>query len=87
MLKNIFSKFGGGGNDEKLNQGEQIKQQSQAYHFDPNNVAPPEVKKQLLDLLRWHDDVMRDITKKMEMVPGLTTLLDQFSNALNECKK
>ncbi|KIM47583.1 hypothetical protein M413DRAFT_203701 [Hebeloma cylindrosporum] len=82
-LKAILSKFGGG-NDEKLKKGEQIQQQSQAYNFDPNNIAPPEVQKQLLDLLRWHDDIMRDIIKKMEMVPGLTTLLDEVSNALNE---
>ena len=64
-----------------------MKQQSQAYNFNPNNVAPPEVQKKLLDLLKWHDDIMRDIHKKMEMVPGLTTLLEEFSNALNECRK
>ena len=83
-LKGIFNQFGGG-DDQKLNKGEEIKQQSQAYNFNPNNVAPPEVKKQLGEILKWHDDVMREITKKIEMVPGLSNLLEEFSNSLNEC--
>ncbi|KAJ3509499.1 hypothetical protein NLJ89_g5198 [Agrocybe chaxingu] len=83
-LQNLLSKFGGGGDDNKLNKGEEIKQQAQGYDFNPDNVAPPEVQQKLLDILKWHDDVMRDIVKKIEMVPGLTDLLEEFSNALNE---
>ncbi|KDR85638.1 hypothetical protein GALMADRAFT_218734 [Galerina marginata CBS 339.88] len=83
VLKNILGKFGGG-EDNKLNKGEELKKKSQGYNFNPDNVCPPEVQKQLLDLLKWHDDVIRDIIKKIEMVPGLTNLLDEFSNALNE---
>ncbi|KAK0233569.1 Het-C-domain-containing protein [Armillaria fumosa] len=79
-LKKILSKVGGG--DDKISQGEQLQAQSQAYHFDPDNVAPPEVQKQLLDLLRWRDDVYRDIIAKIEMVPGLSDLIDELSNAL-----
>ncbi|KAK0208698.1 Het-C-domain-containing protein [Desarmillaria ectypa] len=79
-LKKILSKVGGG--DDKMSQGEQLQAQSQAYHFDPNNVAPPEVQKQLLDLLKWRDDVYRDIIAKIEMVPGLSDLIDELSNAL-----
>ena len=62
-----------------------MQQKAQAYEFNPDNMAPPEVKDRLLEVLRWHDDVMRDITKKIEMVPGLSNLLEEFSNALNEC--
>ncbi len=83
-LKNILSKVGGG--DDKISQGEQLQAQSQAYHFDPNNVAPPEVQKQLLDLLKWRDDVYRDIIAKIEMVPGLSDLIDELSNALTACE-
>ncbi|KAK0465515.1 Het-C-domain-containing protein [Desarmillaria tabescens] len=79
-LKKLLSKVGGG--DDKLSQGEQLQAQSQAYHFDPDNVAPPEVQKQLLDLLKWRDDVYRDIIAKIEMVPGLSDLIDELSNAL-----
>ncbi|PPQ91780.1 hypothetical protein CVT25_000425 [Psilocybe cyanescens] len=82
-LKNILGMLGGG-DEDKLNQGEEIKQQTKAYDFNPDDIAPPEVQKQLLDLLKWHDDIMRDIIKKIEMVPGLTNLLDEFSNAMNE---
>ncbi|KAF8963872.1 heterokaryon incompatibility protein Het-C-domain-containing protein [Flammula alnicola] len=81
VLKNILGKFGGG--DDKLNKGEEMKKQSQAYHFDPDNIAPPEVQKQLFGLLKWHDDILKDITQGIEMVPGLENLLDEFSNALN----
>ncbi|KAG7452166.1 Het-C-domain-containing protein [Guyanagaster necrorhizus] len=79
-LKKILSKVGGG--NDKISQGEQLQAQSQAYHFNPDNVAPPEVQKQLLDLLRWRDDVYRDIIAKVEMVPGLSDLIDELSNAL-----
>ena len=83
-FKNVLGKITGG-NDSKANQAEQMQQQSQGYNFNPDNICPPEVKQRLLDVLRWHDDVMRDITKRIEMVPGLTNLLEEFSNSLNEC--
>ena len=83
-LKGLLGKImGGGEQEEKLNQGQQMHQQAQGYHFNPDNVAPPEVQKQLLDLLKWHDDVMRSVIKKISMVPGLSDLLEEFSNALN----
>lgn len=81
----MLSKFGGGDGD-KISQGEDLQAKSQAYDFDPDNIAPPEVQKQLLDLLKWRDDLYRDIIKKIEMVPGLSDLVDELSNALNACK-
>lgn len=84
-LKDIMSKISGG--DDKTSQAQELEEKSKAYNFDPDNVAPPEVQRQLLDLLKWHDDVMRDIVKRMEMVPGLTDLMEEMSNALNACKR
>jgi hypothetical protein len=84
-LKNILSSLPIGGGADKMNQGEQLHAQAQGYHFNPDNVAPPEVQKQLLDLLKWRDGVYRDILKKLEMVPGLSDMLDQLTNALNAC--
>ena len=69
-----------------MNQAEEMKRKSEAYHFDPNQSLPPEVLKDLKDVLKFHDDVLRDIIKKMEMVPGLTDLIDGLSNALNACE-
>lgn len=68
-----------------MNQSEEMHEQAKAYHFDPNNVAPPEVQRQLLDLLAWRDNIMRNVTEKIEMVPGLSDLVDEFTNALNAC--
>lgn len=69
-----------------MDQGANLQQQSKAYNFDPNNLAPPEVQQQLTALLTWHDDVYRDILKKIETIPGLTDLLDNITNALNACE-
>lgn len=82
-LKSILSKIMGGSGDDKLDQGEQMQQQAQAYNFDPNNACPPEVKQKLVDLLKWHDDVMRQILRRINMVPGLADMLEEFTNALN----
>ena len=87
-LKNILGKLkslGGGSGDSQMNQAEDMKRKSEAYHFDPNQVLPPEVVKNLRDVLKFHDDVLRGVIKKMEMIPGLTDLIDGLSNALNAC--
>ncbi|KAF8899167.1 heterokaryon incompatibility protein Het-C-domain-containing protein [Infundibulicybe gibba] len=82
-LKNILGKLPIGGGNDKIEQGEEIHAQAKAYNFDPNNIAPPEVQKQLLDLLKWRDEVYRDVLAKIEMVPGLSDLIEELTNALN----
>ncbi|KAF7307412.1 Heterokaryon incompatibility protein het-c [Mycena indigotica] len=82
-LKALLSKLPFGGGGSKVNEGEQLGEEAKAYHFNPNNVAPPEVQQKLLALLRWRDGLMRSIAEKMEMIPGLEQLMDQLSNALN----
>ncbi|THV06567.1 Het-C-domain-containing protein [Dendrothele bispora CBS 962.96] len=86
QVKGILSKLpiGGGDDDNGMGQAEQMQSQSKAYNFNPDDVAPPEVQKQLWDLLKWRDNVYRQILKKIEMVPGLENLLEELSNALNE---
>ena len=39
-----------------------------------------------MSILKWRDDVYRDIIEKIEMVPGLSDLIDQLTNALNACE-
>ena len=88
-LKNILGKLKGltgNDSDSQMNQAEEMKRKSEAYHFDPNQALPPDVVRQLKEVLKFHDDVLRDIIKKMEMVPGLTDLVDGLSNALNACE-
>ena len=82
-LKNILGKLPIGGGSEKAEQAESMKQK--AFDFNPDNYAPKEVQDQLLQILRWRDDVYRDIIKKIEMVHGLNELLDELTNALNAC--
>jgi hypothetical protein len=70
-----------------MDEAEDIKEQSKAYDFNPDNVAPPEVQQRLLQLLRWRDDTMRDIIEKIEMIPGLSDLIDNITDALNACEQ
>jgi hypothetical protein len=85
-LKSILGKLPIGGGDSKVQEGEELQAASKAYNFDPDNIAPPEVQQKLVQLLKWHDGLMRDILKKIEMIPGLDELVDELSNALNACK-
>ena len=85
-LKGLISKLPLGGGDEKMDEAEDIKAQSKAYDFNPDDIAPPEVQQNLLKLLRWRDDVMRDIIAKIEMVPGLQELVENVTDALNACQ-
>ncbi|TBU62109.1 Het-C-domain-containing protein [Dichomitus squalens] len=75
--------IGGSDADDKMGEANTLQAQAKAYRFDPNNVAPPEVREQLWNLLTWRDNVYRGIIKKIEMVPGLSDLIDNLTNALN----
>lgn len=63
-----------------------MKEKSQAYEFNPDDVAPPEVQQQLWELLVWRDGVFREVVGMIEMVPGLESLIDSLTNALNACE-
>ncbi|RPD82107.1 heterokaryon incompatibility Het-C [Lentinus tigrinus ALCF2SS1-7] len=83
-LRDIISKLPiGGGDDDKMGQADDMQAKAKAYNFDPDNVAPPEVREQLWQLLKWRDDIYRDIIKKIEMIPGLSDLIENLTNALN----
>ncbi|KAI0652327.1 heterokaryon incompatibility protein Het-C-domain-containing protein [Trametes meyenii] len=84
-LQAILKKLpiGGSDTDDKMGEADSMQEKSKAYQFDPNNVAPPEVREQLWQLLKWRDSIYRDIIKKIEMVPGLSDLIDGLTNALN----
>lgn len=88
LLRTLLKQLpiGGGGNDEeKVSQADAMKEKAQAYEFNPDDVAPPEVQQQLFQLLKWRDGIYRDVIKKIEMVPGLEELIDNLTNALNAC--
>ncbi|KAI0830771.1 heterokaryon incompatibility protein Het-C-domain-containing protein [Trametes gibbosa] len=75
--------IGGSDADDKMGEAGSMEEKSKAYQFDPNNVAPPEVREQLWQLLKWRDSIFRDIIAKIEMIPGLADLIDGLTNALN----
>lgn len=88
LLRTLLKQLpiGGGGDDEeKVSQADAMKEKAQAYEFNPDDVAPPEVQQQLFQLLKWRDGIYRDVIKKIEMVPGLEELIDNLTNALNAC--
>ena len=85
-LKSVLAKVPLGGGSSQMNEGQALEAESKAYHFDPKNVAPPEVQERLRALLAWHDNVYRSVLNKIEAVPGLESLIDNTSEALNTCK-
>ncbi|KAH9081787.1 Het-C-domain-containing protein [Lactarius deliciosus] len=83
VLKDVLSKLPLGGGSPQMDEAESLQAESKAYHFDPDNIAPPEVQKRLMAMLKWRDGVVRSVSKKIEAIPGLETLLDNLSDALN----
>ncbi|KAI0094507.1 heterokaryon incompatibility protein Het-C-domain-containing protein [Irpex rosettiformis] len=84
VIRDILKKLPiGGSDDDKVDQADAMKAKAQAYNFNPDEVLPPEVQQQMFQLLKWRDDIYRDILKKIEMVPGLETLINTFTDALN----
>ncbi|KAI9057063.1 Het-C-domain-containing protein [Trametes sanguinea] len=84
-LSSLLKKLpiGGSGADSKMDQASSMQEKAKAYRFDPNNVAPPEVREQLWQLLTWRDSIYKDIIEKIDMIPGLSDLIDGLTNALN----
>jgi len=82
-LKSILHKLPIGGGDEKTGQVEDIQNKSKAYNFNPDEVFPPEAQQAIKDILKWHDDVMRDIEETISQIPGLEDLMENLTNALN----
>ena len=68
-----------------MDEAESLQAESKAYRFNPDNIAPPEVQQRLWALLKWRDGVFRNVSKKIEAIPGLESLLDSLSDALNAC--
>jgi hypothetical protein len=68
-----------------MDQAESLQAESKAYRFNPDNVAPPDVQKRLWALLKWRDGVFRSVSEKIESIPGLETLIDNLTDALNAC--
>ncbi|KAI0348153.1 Het-C-domain-containing protein [Trametopsis cervina] len=85
LIRNILQKLpiGGSNDEDKVDQADAMKEKAKAYNFNPDDVLPPEAQQQMLQLLRWRDDIFRDILAKIEMIPGLEGLINAFSDALN----
>lgn len=88
LLRSLLEKLpiGGSDDEEKVSQADDMKEKAKAYQFNPDEIMPPDVQAQLMQLLRWRDDIYRDVLKKIAMVPGLDSLIDALTNALNACK-
>ncbi|QRV83279.1 heterokaryon incompatibility protein Het-C protein [Ceratobasidium sp. AG-Ba] len=83
-LRAVLGRIPSGGGDDKqnaMNQGDEIR--NKAFNFNPDDVAPEDVQRQFLEILKWHDQVMHDITKTIQNIPGLESLLEDLTNAMN----
>jgi hypothetical protein len=86
VLKTVLSKIPQGGSvSSEMDEAESLQAESKAYHFNPDNVAPPEVQQRLWALLKWRDGVFRGVSETIESIPGLETLFDNLTDALNAC--
>ena len=49
---------------------------------------PPETEAQafIWEVLLWRDELVRGISDAIETIPGLTTLLEQITTVVNQCK-
>lgn len=81
-LKMLLEKLPFGVSD-KVSEAEEMSEQSEAYHFDPDNIAPPEVQRKLYSMLRWRDGIYKEVDRMIESIPGLSSVLDDIGNALN----
>ena len=66
-----------------MSHGEILEAESKAYRFDPKNIAPREVQQRLWALLKWRDGIYRSVSNSL---PGLSSLVDNLTEALNTCK-
>jgi len=83
-LQDILSKLPIGGGGNKAQEASDMKQK--AFDFDPDKYTSKQQQEQFMSVLKWRDGVYRDIVKRIEMVPGLSELLDELTNALNACE-
>ncbi|THH02345.1 hypothetical protein EW026_g505 [Hermanssonia centrifuga] len=87
LIRSILKKLpiGGGADDAdtKMSEADAMQEKSKAYQFNPDDVAPPEVQQQLWELLKWRDGIFREVIGMIQMVPGLSDLIDSLTNALN----
>ena len=67
-----------------MEQAQNIK--NKVYDFNPGDLAPEELQRLMWNVLEWRDAVYREILKKIEMVPGLSELVDELTDALNACE-
>ncbi|KDQ14438.1 hypothetical protein BOTBODRAFT_32569 [Botryobasidium botryosum FD-172 SS1] len=81
-FRDILSKLpSSSGNEQRVQSAEAVRKD--AINFNPNNVAPEQVRQQLWTVLVWRDGMMKDIAKVIANIPGLEDLLEQLTNALN----
>lgn len=83
----ILSKLPLGGFSDskfKLQKAEELK--SKAFDLKASKVVPKEMQQKLREVLVWHADIMKDIMKTIQNIPGLEQLVEEFTNAMTSCK-
>ena len=83
-LLSRLSILGETAHSEKMEQAEDMQQK--AYDFNPDDVAPEEIQGFLWHILEWRDTFFKDVSMGIEKIPGLSTLLDEITDALNACE-
>lgn len=82
-VKGILDQVPSGGEETQAEMKQADELQAKAYNFDPDNYTTEEVQKTLWDILVWRDTIFRKISTIIEKIPGMETVLDQLTEALN----
>lgn len=59
---------------------------SQAFDFDINTLAPEELQEFIFGLFAWRDSIFKEVLKTISFIPGLTSLFESLTEALNACE-
>lgn len=82
-IKDLLSQVPSGGEEtqDEMQKADQI--QAKAYNFNPDEYSTEEVQQTLWEIMQWRDTIMRKVSTIIEKIPGMETVLDQLTEALN----
>ena len=68
-----------------MEEGDEVKEEKEEV-LDLSDYAPSEETQEFIwDVLSWRDELVRTILSTIEKIPGLSELIDELMDVINEC--